>query len=153
MGYAAVVSVPTLEADCAGWEGVRVVVLWCVSGSLLVGGVVAAVGGAAVLCSSRGPVVVVPGTVVPRVLVFNEVVVLVVMGKSSPVSLLLSRVVRADVSESVIVVDLDGSVSLPGVFNVVGVVTVTAFSESGDTCDSIPWAGVFVVNVAVTGVV
>lgn len=80
---------------------------------------------------------------------------LVVTDKSSLVSLTLSNVVedvvRADVSETVMVVDLDDSVSLPGVFNTTGV--VAAFSESGDTNDSSSLSRVFVVNGAVIGVV
>lgn len=103
---------------------------------------------------------VVPRTVVPREVVFSEVVqitVLVVMDKSSPASLILSNVVedviRADGSETVIAVDPDGSVSLSGVFNAIVAVMVAAFSESGDTDNSILLAGVFVTNGDVIGVV
>lgn len=41
------VPVPMLEPICAGWEGVCVIMLWCVSGGLIIMGVVAGVEGTA----------------------------------------------------------------------------------------------------------
>lgn len=48
-----VVPEPTLEPGCAGWEGVCVTVLWCVTGGfLVVVGLVAGVGGTDVVSLS-----------------------------------------------------------------------------------------------------
>jgi hypothetical protein len=59
-------------------------------------------------------------------------------------------VVRVDFSETVVVMDLDGPMSLPCEFNAGGVLIVAMFSELGNTEDSIPMAVGFDAAEAVT---
>jgi hypothetical protein len=79
------------------------------------------------------------------------------MGKCSWLCKTLSNVVedvvRVDFSETVVVMDLNGSMSLPGVLNAGGTVISAVFSEPGDTENSIPLAVGFDVDGSVAGVV
>ena len=139
-----VVAVPALGADSIGGEGVRMMVLWCLSDSVLIMEDVVGVESAAVVTPAWLPGMFVPGTIVSKV----------VTGKDSISSVVFSNVTRdlvADISETVVVMDPNDVTSMPDVFKAIGVVIMANFEESVATDDSSPLAAELDVNEPAAG--